>query len=127
MRFSPLRRAARSLACTLLATFAVGRSREGRRRPSAGSASPYGSTRHRFRAAATGLAGTCLLTVAGGQIAGSGVAAAATLRASGTGFSIPFPGPPRYEYLAPREATNAGQLNQPIGQQAADYFYPRRL
>ena len=44
------------------------------------------------------------------------------LRASGTGFSIPFSGPSRYEYLAPTEATNASQLNQPIGQQAADYI-----
>lgn len=123
MRFTSPRRVARSLASTLLATFAIGRSREGRRRPSAGSAGPYGSTIRRFRGAtAAGLAGTCLLTVTGTQVFGSAMAAATTLRASGTGFSIPFSGPSRYEYLAPTKATNASQLNQPIGQQAADYI-----
>jgi len=123
MRFTPPRRAARSLASTLLATFAIGRSREGRGRPSAGSAGPDGSTGRRFRAAtAAGLAGTCLLTVTGTQVFASGMAAATTLRASGTGFSIPFSGPSRYEYLAPTEATSPSQLNQPIGQQATDYI-----
>jgi hypothetical protein len=85
--------------------------------------SPAGSAARRFRAAAaTGLAGTCLLAMAGTQVLGAGTASAATLRASGTGFSVPFSGPLRYEYLAPPEVTSSRQLNQPLGQQKADYI-----
>ena len=36
------------------------------------------------------------------------------------GFSRPFSGPRRYEYLAPTEVTDESQLNQPIGQRRAD-------
>jgi hypothetical protein len=78
----------------------------------------------RFRTAtAVALAGAFLLTAAGTQLAGAAAAAAAgaaTQASSGTGFSFPFSGAPRYEYLAPTEATSAHQLNQPIGQRMAD-------
>jgi len=67
---------------------------------------------------AMALTGVFALTMAGTQIAGAGAADAAT-HGSGTGFSSPFSGTPRYEYLAPTELTNPRQLNQPLGQQAA--------
>lgn len=121
MKSSPPRRAAWSLACALLATFAIGSSQEMRRRPFAGSASPGESTARRFRAAtAVALAGASLLAMAGTQIVGAEVARAGTHAGSETGFSSPFSGPSRYEYLAPTEVTSASQLNQPIGQRAAD-------
>jgi hypothetical protein len=66
------------------------------------------------------VAGACLLAVAGTQVVGAEVAGAATHPGSATGFSVPFSGAPRYEYLAPTKVTNARQLNQPIGQRAAD-------
>jgi hypothetical protein len=75
----------------------------------------------RFRTAtAVALAGAFLLTAAGTQVADAAAAGAATRAGSGTGFSFPFSGAPRYEYLAPTEATSARQLNQPIGQRVAD-------
>jgi hypothetical protein len=111
MKSSPPRRAARSL----LVSFAIGRSAN--RRLSDGSAMG------RFRiATAAVLAGTSLLATAGAQLLGAGAASAATLRASETGFSVPFSGPLRYEYLAPTELANSRQLNQPLGQQKADYI-----
>jgi len=58
--------------------------------------------------------------VAGVQVAGAAAAGAATRADSGTGWSIPFSGAPRYESLAPTEATSARQINQPIGQRVAD-------
>jgi hypothetical protein len=61
-----------------------------------------------------------LLTVAGTQVVGAEVAGAAGHAASETGFSKPFSGASRYEYLAPTEATDASQLNIPIGQRRAD-------
>jgi hypothetical protein len=63
--------------------------------------SPAGSAARRFRAAAaTGLAGTCLLAMAGTQVLGAGAASAAALRATGTGFSVPFSGPQKADYIA---------------------------
>jgi hypothetical protein len=91
-----------------------------RRAPRSLPADPRGRVAHRLRATTVmALAGAVALTIAGTQIAGAGVADAAT-HGSGTGFSIPFSGPARYEYLAPTELTNPGQLNQPLGQRAAD-------
>lgn len=37
-----------------------------------------------------------------------------------TGFSSPFSGPERFEFLAPTKATDASQLNVPIGARRAD-------
>jgi len=37
-----------------------------------------------------------------------------------TGFTQPFAGDPRYEYLAATQLTNLDQLHQPIGQERAD-------
>lgn len=72
---------------------------------------------HRSRVAtAATLAGACLLALPGLQSAG----AEAATHSPGTGFSSPFTGPARYEYLAPTEIGSPRQLNQPLGQQAAD-------
>jgi hypothetical protein len=71
------------------------------------------------------LAATVLLTFVGTPAAEAAAAmpSAAPVAfpsASGTGFSIPFTGPSRYLSLAPIELSSAADLNQPIGQQAAD-------
>ena len=68
----------------------------------------------------TVLLASFMLTVAGTQVVGAEVAGAAGHAASETGFSKPFSGASRYEYLAPTEATDASQLNMPIGQRRAD-------
>jgi len=65
-------------------------------------------------------------TVARSQVAGSEVAGAPVHSAAKTGFSSPFSGPLRYEYLAPTEVTNASQLNRAIGPRLADEI-ARRL
>ena len=65
---------------------------------------------------AVALAGVCLLSFVGVQVASPQVAAAST----DTGFTVPFSGTPQYEYLAPTEITNPSQLNQPIGPQMAE-------
>jgi hypothetical protein len=62
------------------------------------------------------LAGISLLSFVGVQVARPQVAGAST----DTGFTFPFSGTPHYESLAPTEITNPSQLNQPVGQQAAD-------
>jgi hypothetical protein len=112
MKSAPSRRAANPL----LAPFAIGRSGQ-RQRSSAGSA------RRRFRTVtAAALVGTSLLAVAGTQALGAGAASAASFRPSGTGFKAPFSGPLQFEYLAPTELTRSSQLNQPLGQQKADYI-----
>ena len=113
------RRVARSLASVLLAIFAIGSSHERRTQHFAGYASPCGSTTRWFSAAVTvALAGAFLLTGAGTQV-GNEAARPATHATSGTGFSSPFSGAPRYEYLAPTEVKNASQLNRAIGQRMA--------
>ena len=113
------RRAARSLASVLLGIFAIGSSHERRSRNFAGYASPRGSTTRRFSAVTTvALAGAFLLTGAGTQV-GNEVAGPAAYAASGTGFSSPFSGAPRYEHLAPTEVKIARQVNQAIGQRMA--------
>ena len=113
------RRAARSLASVLPAIFAMGSSHKRRRRHFAGYATPCGSTTRRFSATMTvALAGSFLLTGAGTRV-GNEVAGPATHATSGTGFSSPFSGTPRYEHLAPTEVKNASQLNRAIGQRMA--------
>jgi len=62
------------------------------------------------------LAGAVLSSVVGVQVATAGPAGAV----SSTGFSFPFSGTPRYEYLGPTELTDPAQLHQAIGQPAAD-------
>jgi hypothetical protein len=79
----------------------------------------------RFRPAAAVAAVAGLLAVAGLQLASAPSAGAATASAaarggSGTGFSVPFSGPSRYESLAPTLATSPSQINQPLGQAKAD-------
>ena len=61
--------------------------------------------------------------VAGVQLAAAptaGAAPAAAKKGNGTGFTVPFSGPSRYEDLAPTEATDPSQINQPLGQVRAD-------
>ena len=108
------RQPARSIGSSLLATFAIGRSPEGKRRPFARSASSSGSTTRPFRAAtAVALAAASLLTVTWTQIVGDEPAA-------DTGFSLPFSGPSDFECLAPTQATDPSQINQAIGIGLAD-------
>ena len=40
--------------------------------------------------------------------------------AGASGFAVPFAGAPAYEYVAPTQLTGSDQLNQPLGQAAAD-------
>jgi hypothetical protein len=88
------------------------------------SGSRHGSTKRRSKfVTAVALAGVSLFSLVGVQV---GPAGAVTHHTSHTGFTKPFSGAPRYEYLAPREITHRGQLNQPIGQRAADKI-ARRL
>jgi hypothetical protein len=70
------------------------------------------------RVVAVAVVGALLFTLGGG----AGVPAEASRRASGTGFVEPFSGPSAYEYLAPTQLTDPGQLNVEIGQQQADFI-----
>jgi hypothetical protein len=79
----------------------------------------------RFRSVAAIGAVAGLLAVAGLQLASAPTAGAASATAaarggSGTGFTVPFSGPSRYESLAPTLAANPSQINQPLGQAKAD-------
>ena len=74
-------------------------------------------------AAITAVAG--LLAMAGLQLASAPTVGAATTTAaarggSGTGFTVPFSGPSRYESLAPTLATTPSQINQPLRPARAD-------
>ncbi|MFI6433380.1 hypothetical protein [Rhodococcus oryzae] len=82
----------------------------------AGSGHRRGATPRRRTTSVLALVGVCLLSLATTQTA-SGEAAADT---ADTGFAIPFAGAPGYERLAPTQMTSPGQLNQSLGQQAAD-------
>ena len=53
----------------------------------------------------------------GAQVAGAESAAPLT---SETGSLLPFSGASEFEVLAPTQFTDAGQINEPIGQQRAD-------
>lgn len=68
---------------------------------------------------AIALTGASLLIVAVTQVIGTEAAGAVAHRAPESGFSSPFSGSPRYEYLAPREVRKERQLNRPIGKRAA--------
>ncbi|NEW37725.1 hypothetical protein GV794_10645 [Nocardia cyriacigeorgica] len=59
---------------------------------------------------------TCLLSLAVSQTARG----EPTGNAADTGFAIPFSGAPGYEHVAPAKMTGPDQLNQPLGQTAAD-------
>ena len=82
----------------------------------AGPGHRRGATPRRKTTSVLALVGVCLLSLATTQTA-SGEAAADT---ADTGFAIPFAGAPGYEHLAPTQMTSPGQLNQSLGQQAAD-------
>lgn len=75
-----------------------------------------GATLRRRTLSVLALLGACLFPLATTQEA-YGQPAAETVD---TGFSIPFAGAPGYERLAPTQVTSPGQLNEPLGQQAAD-------
>ncbi|MDT2009716.1 hypothetical protein FXW78_48870 [Rhodococcus opacus] len=75
-----------------------------------------GSSLHRGTVSVLALVGVCLLSLVATRTA-SGEPAAGTVD---TGFAIPFAGAPGYEHLAPTQVTSPGQLNRPLGQQAAD-------
>lgn len=53
-------------------------------------------------------------------IAGPGLPTAHAAPGNDTGFRAPFSGVPAYEHVAPPKLTAAAQLNQPLGQRAAD-------
>lgn len=109
----------RPLVDRVLATFAISASREEQGRALGRSAGSAGSSTRRFRAAtALAVAAVVLLTMTGTQFVGAGAAAARPVQE--TGFSQPFSGPQRFEYLAPTQATNPQQINLAIGQKRAD-------
>ncbi|MFD9548576.1 hypothetical protein ACFWBG_14405 [Nocardia salmonicida] len=75
-----------------------------------------GSTARRGTLSVLALIGACLLCLTATQtVSGQPMA-----NPSGTGFAIPFAGAPAYEYVAPPLMTSPEQLNQPLGQAAAD-------
>lgn len=88
-------------------------------------------TRHVRLGAVTATVATALvaalLTAAPASASPVQTTTATTLRWAerGTGFSFPFSGTPWYESQAPTELANPGQLNQPLGQQAADRIAQR--
>jgi hypothetical protein len=80
----------------------------------------HASFTRRFKTAtAVAVAGASLLAVTGAQVAGTEVAAK---RPSDTGFSSPFSGSATYEYLTPTQATHPSQINEPLGQERADFI-----
>ncbi|MDH6287725.1 hypothetical protein [Rhodococcus opacus] len=83
----------------------------------AGPGHRRGATSPRRTISVLALVGVCIFSLTATQTAGADPAAADTVD---TGFAIPFAGAPGYESLAPTQVTNPGQLNQPLGQQAAD-------
>ncbi len=72
-----------------------------------------GAIPHRKTISALALVAVCLLPLAANQTASADPAA-------NTGFAIPFSGAAGFERSAPTLMTSPGQLNQPLGQQAAD-------
>ena len=63
-----------------------------------------------------GVAAAVLTSLVAVVLAPTTVAVAST----DTGFSVPFSGPARFEYLAPTQATDPSQINQQLGQQRGD-------
>lgn len=82
----------------------------------AGPGHRRGASSRRRTVAVLALVGACILSQATTQTAGAEPAAGNV----DTGFAIPFAGAPGYEHLAPTQVTSPGQLNEPLGQQAAD-------
>ena len=72
-----------------------------------------GATPHRGIFSVLTLVAVCLLPLAV-------TPAASAEPVADTGFAIPFSGAPGFERLAPTPMTSPDQLNQPLGQQAAD-------
>ena len=72
-----------------------------------------GATPHRGIFSVLTLVAVCLLPLAVTQ-------AASAEPVADPGFAIPFSGAPGFEHLAPTLMTSPDQLNQPLGQQAAD-------
>src|SRR5438046_1297703 len=122
------RRSARSSSSEVVTTCATDRSRERKIRPSARPANQWQSVRRRLAVAFVVLVVTGLFTMAGTQTVGAEVPthaardAGSSRQSPDTGFTEPFSGPSAYEYLAPTQVADAGQLNQPIGQQRADFI-----
>ena len=76
---------------------------------------------HRVNGAvALALVGVSLFSVVTTQVAGLPAAQAATSNPVNTGFAQPFAGTPRYQRFAAAQTVSCKQLNQPIGQAAAD-------
>jgi len=97
---------------------AVVRPHERDRRRFAQADNLSGSTPRRFRAptaVAVAVAAASLLAVAGTQFVGIAVAEDLATDDTETGFSRPFSGPERFEFLAPTQATSTSQINEPIG------------
>jgi hypothetical protein len=95
------------------------------RRFNRGVALPYSvpmrlATRFGLKVGVTvALAGASLAAL-GIQVVGQDVAGAVTPGPTDTGFSLPFSGAPQYENVAATEITGPAQINQAIGQPAAD-------
>jgi hypothetical protein len=63
-----------------------------------------------------GVAATVLISLVAVVFAPTTVSRAST----DTGFSVPFSGPAKFEFLAPTQATDPGEINEQLGQQRAD-------
>ncbi len=80
-----------------------------------------GSIKARIKVSAVmALTSVGLVSLVGIQAAGYEGAGATAPTNPRTGFSQPFSGTPQYERLAPTQAKNSRQINQPIGQHVAD-------
>jgi hypothetical protein len=91
------------------------------RRPASVSAvSKPGGSIIRPSPVAVAVALVTVVLVAVIDVASGGTAAAQPKRRVDTGFSQPYAGPPKYEYLAPTQIDNSDQLHLPIGQREAD-------
>lgn len=105
---------ARLLSASLPSTYAIGRTLETTKRRHARSAGPSGdATRRVSTGVAAAVAVALVLMLTGAQ-------AAAARPAPDTGFSMPYSGPAKYEYLAPKQAKNSRQINKPIGLKRAN-------
>lgn len=63
---------------------------------------------------------TLLAVLTAGVLVLAGASAANAVPGNDTGFRAPFSGVPAYEHIAPPKLTSPAQLNQPLGQRAAD-------
>ena len=74
----------------------------------------------RRKSTLTALIGAVVLALVLFPVAGYPAAGASAPANAETGFPFPSSGAPKYEALAPTEITSPAQLNQPLGQAAAD-------